>query len=311
MKMNGELFVSAEIGINHNGDIELVKRLIDVAVAANCDAVKFQKRTIDKVYTRQFLDSPRESPWGCTQREQKEGLELSEAQYDEINVYCEKNGIYWFASAWDVDSQKFLRKYNLTYNKIASPVLTNIPVLEAAAEEQRYTFIATGMSTWDEIDAAVNIFNKHNCPFELDHCVSIYPMNPEDANLLLIEELRKRYNCTVGFSSHELGNVATLGAVALGASSVERHITLDRSMYGSDQSSSVEPEELIRFVREMRQMRCARGTGIRNLTDAEKAVRIKMRPAVHSREAADRISELSRLQGSKQRHERRTSISRT
>lgn len=275
--MSDKIFVSAEIGINHNGDVDIAKRLIDAAVLAGCDAVKFQKRTIDKVYAREFLDSPRESPWGKTQRDQKEGLEFGIAEYDEIDRYCKEQGIYWFASCWDPDSQKFLRRYDLRYNKIASPVLTNIPLLETCAEEKRYTFIATGMSTWEEIDAAVAIFRGHNCPFELLHCVSTYPMLPEEANLLLIPELRKRYNCPVGYSSHEIGNVATLGAVALGAVSVERHITLDRGMYGSDQSSSVEPAELINFVKDIRAMEAARGTGERKFTAREAAVRQKMR----------------------------------
>lgn len=271
------LFVSAEIGINHNGDLEIAKRLIDAAVTAGCDSVKFQKRTIDAVYTPEFLDSPRKSPWGTTQRAQKEGLEFSEAQYDEIDRYCKERGIAWFASAWDVGAQKFMRKYGLRYNKVASPVLTNQPLLEAVAEEGRYTFIGTGMSTWDEIDAAVNCFEKRRCPFELMHCVSIYPMDPHDANLLLIPEMRKRYSCSVGYSSHEMGNVATLGAVAVGAVSVERHITLDRKMYGSDQNSSVEPAELVDIVKGIRTMEAARGSGVRELTEKEMAVRKKMR----------------------------------
>jgi len=275
--MRSPVFISAEIGINHNGDLNIAKRLIDAAVLAGCAAVKFQKRTIDAVYTQEFLDSQRQSPWGTTQRAQKEGLEFGEKEYNEVNAYCLERGIYWFASAWDVEAQKFLRRYNLKYNKVASPVLTNMPLLEAVAEERRYTFIATGMSTWEEIDAAVAVFRKHDCPFELMHCVSIYPMDPQDANLLLIPELRRRYQCPVGYSSHEIGNMATLGAVALGAVSVERHITLDRKMYGSDQSSSVEPAELIEFVKAIRQMEAARGTGVRDLTEKEMQIRKKMR----------------------------------
>lgn len=275
--MNNDIFISAEIGINHNGDINIAKRLIDGAALAGCNAVKFQKRTIDKVYSPEFLASPRQSPWGTTQRAQKEGLEFNQEEYDEIDAYCRQQNIEWFASAWDVDAQKFLRRYNLKYNKVASPVLTNIPLLEAVAEEKRYTFIATGMSTWEEIDAAVEIFHKYDCPFELLHCVSIYPMQPEEANLLLIPELKKRYGCPVGYSSHEIGNIATLGAVALGACSVERHFTLDRTMYGSDQASSVEPAELIEFARDIRLMAAARGTGVRELSSKELAVRKKMR----------------------------------
>ncbi len=271
------IFISAEIGINHNGDLAIAERMIDAAVIAGCDSVKFQKRTIDKVYTREFLDSPRQSPWGTTQRQQKEGLEFNKKEYDAIDAYCRERKIAWFASCWDVDSQKFLRRYNLEYNKVASPVLTNLPLLEAVAEEGKYTFIATGMSTWEEIDRAVEVFTRRNCPFELMHCVSIYPMPVEKANLLMIPALRNRYGCRVGYSSHEIGNIATLGAVALGAESVERHITLDRTMYGSDQQSSVEPGELIEYVRQIRDMESARGTGERVLSEQELAVRKKMR----------------------------------
>ena len=272
-----KIFVSAEIGINHNGDLNIAKRLIDAAVLAGCDSVKFQKRTINEVYTQDFLDSPRESPWGHTQRAQKEGLEFGQAEYDEIDAYCRERKIAWFFSAWDVTSQVFMRRYNLTYNKVASPVLTNIPLITAVAEEQKYTFIATGMSTWEEIDKAVEVFEKHKCPFELMHCVSIYPMPIEEANLLMIPELKKRYGCPVGYSSHELGNIATLGAVALGACSIERHITLDRQMYGSDQKASVEPLELIEYVKQIQEMSAARGTGARILSEKEMAVRKKMR----------------------------------
>jgi len=275
--MHKRVFISAEIGINHNGDLNIAKRLIDTAVLAGCDAVKFQKRTVEVVYTPEFLASPRQSQWGTTQRAQKEGLEFNEAQYDEINSYCNERGIAWFASCWDVGSQKFLRKYALKYNKIASPVLTLLPLLEAVAEEGRYTFIATGMSSWEEIDAAVAIFKKHSCPFELMHCVSIYPMEPKEANLLLIPAMRERYHCSIGYSCHEMGNIATLGAVALGAVSVERHITLDPKMYGSDQNASIGPVELIEFVKAIRLMETARGTGIRELCAKEMAVRKKMR----------------------------------
>ena len=271
------VFITAEIGINHNGDLNIAKQLIDVAVDAGCGAVKFQKRTIENVYTKEFLDSPRQSPWGTTQRAQKEGLEFGKKQYDVIDRYCKERNIEWFASAWDVDAQKFMRIYDLKYNKIASPVLTNLSILEAVAEEGKYTFIATGMSTWEEIDKAVAIFKKHKCPFELMHCVSTYPMEHHEANLALIPELRKRYGHEVGYSSHELGNITTLGAVALGAISVERHITLDREMYGSDQSSSIEPGELADMVKDIRKMESAIGSGIREFTERELAVRKKMR----------------------------------
>ena len=273
----GKVFISAEIGINHNGDLNIARQMINAAAEAGCDAVKFQKRCVEKVYTKEFLDSPRESPWGATQRDQKMGLEFTESDYREIDAYCRSKNIAWYASSWDVDSQKFLRQFDLKYNKVASAMLTNMDLLETIAEEKRYTFIATGMSAWEEIDAAVAVFRKHDCPFELMHCVSVYPMPPELANLKMIGELSARYNCKVGFSSHEIGNIATLGAVALGATSLERHITLDRTMYGSDQKVSIETAELIAFVREIREMEAALGDGGRNLSDAELAVRKKLR----------------------------------
>ena len=234
-----KIFITAEIGINNNGDINLAKKLIDAAVMAGCDAVKFQKRTVDKVYTKEYLDGPRESPWGTTQRAQKEGLEFGKAEYDTIDAYCREKGIEWYASAWDVDSQIFLRQYELKYNKIASAMLTNDALLETVAEEGRYTFIATGMSTYEEIDHAVEIFQAHHCPFELLHCNSTYPMQDADANLKLINELRLRYQCAVGYSGHETGTFVSTLAAAMGITSIERHITLDRTMYGSDQKESI------------------------------------------------------------------------
>lgn len=275
--MSCQVFITAEIGINHNGDIVLAEKMIREAHAAGCDAVKFQKRTVDKVYTEEFLASERKSPWGNTQRAQKEGLEFSEKEYDLIHAVCRELSMKWFVSCWDVESQKFMRKYDLPYNKIASPVLTNIPLLEMCAEEKKYTFISTGMSSLEEIDTAVEIFRKHSCPFELMHCVSIYPSLPEEANLLLIPALRERYGCAVGYSGHEMGFVASLGAVALGAASVERHFTLDRNMYGSDQKSSMEPSEMAELVSLIRQMEKARGSGEKILTEKELAVRKKMR----------------------------------
>lgn len=270
-------FITAEIGINHNGDLELAKKLIDIAVIAGCDAVKFQKRTIDKVYTKEYLDSPRESPWGTTQREQKEGLEFGFEEYQEIDRYCGQKGIEWYASAWDVDSQLFLCKFDLKYNKVASAMLTNIRLLEKIAEEGKYTYIATGMSTFEEIDSAVGIFRKHNCEFELLHCNSTYPMAQEDANLKLMEVFRKRYGCSVGYSGHEEGILVSTCAVAMGATSIERHITLDKGMYGSDQKASIEPAELCRLVKNIRLAEKIMGTGSKELTAAELQVKAKLR----------------------------------
>lgn len=270
-------FIIAEIGINHNGDMALAKKLIDVAVVAGCDAVKFQKRTVDKVYTKEYLDGPRKSPWGETQRAQKEGLEFGKAEYDEIDAYCREKGIAWYASAWDIDSQKFLQQYDCKYNKVASAMLTKEELLEEIASEGKYTFIATGMSTFEEIDRAVEIFEKHNCPYELMHCNSTYPMPPEDANLKVIRALKDIYKCKVGYSGHEEGTLVSTCAVAAGATSVERHITLDRNMYGSDQKASIEPYELCKLVRDIRETEKIMGTGEKVLTEAEEEVKKKLR----------------------------------
>ena len=269
--------ITAEIGINHNGDIALAKKLIDVAVEAGCDAVKFQKRTIDKVYTKEYLSQPRKSPWGNTQREQKEGLEFGREEYAEIDRYCREKGIEWFASAWDIDSQIFLRKFDCKYNKVASAMLTNDGLLTEIAREGKYTFIATGMSTWEEIDHAVEIFQAYGCPFELMHCNSTYPMPAEDANLRLIRKLAERYQCRVGYSGHEEGVFVSICAVAAGATSIERHITLDKTMYGSDQKASIEPEELRELVKSIRMAEAIMGTGEKVLTEAEQQIKKKLR----------------------------------
>jgi len=276
---NGKMpFIIAEIGINHNGDLDIAKKLIDVAAFSGCDAVKFQKRTIEEVYTKEELDKLRESPWGTTNREQKYGLEFEEEEYDEIDRYCRGKRIEWFASAWDLQSQLFLRKYGLKYNKVASAMLTVRPLLEAIAEENKYTFISTGMSTLEEIDEAAGIFKNAGCPFELMHCNSCYPMPDGDANLKMIEILRSRYGCKVGYSGHEVGLQISLAAAAMGASSIERHITLDRSMYGSDQAASVEPGGLLKLVRDINIIRKGIGTGKKVVTEKEKSIKEKLRP---------------------------------
>lgn len=269
--------IIAEIGLNHNGDMEIAKKLIDLSSIAGCDIVKFQKRTIDVVYTQEFLASKRESPFGTTQREQKEGLEFSFEQYEEIDRYCKEKNIEWTASAWDMDSQKFLQKFDVKYNKIASAMLGDEAFLNEVASEKRYTFISTGMCTMEEIDFVVDIFKKHNCEFELLHCNSTYPMEDEDANLLMINTLRDKYNVKVGYSGHERGINVSLVAVALGASTIERHITLDKNMYGSDQKASIEPDELIKMVKEIKNVEKMLGDGVKNLSTAEQEVRTKLR----------------------------------
>ena len=272
-----QVFIIAEIGINHNGDIEIAKQLIDVAKDAGCDAVKFQKRTIDIVYSQEYLASLRESPWGTTQREQKEGLEFGKAKYDIIDAYCKEKGIDWFASPWDMESQKFLRQYDLRYNKVASAMLTHIDLLKTIAEERKHTFISTGMSTYEDIDKAVDIFRAHNCPFTLMHCVSVYPAADDELNLLGILSLRNRYKCNVGYSGHEIGVLPPVLTVMLGAVAVERHITLDRAMYGSDQAASLERRGLEYMVRDIRDLTKMLGDGEKRILDSEREVAKKLR----------------------------------
>jgi len=233
-------YLIAEIGINHNGSLDIAKKLIDCAKDAGFDAVKFQKRTINIVYDQKTLDTLRESPWGNTTREQKMGLEFEKPEYDEINKYCKEVDIEWFASAWDVKSLEFLDNYNLKHHKIASAMIVDHNFLNEVAKRNKHTFISTGMSSEKDIDTAVSIFKKNNCSFELMHCVSTYPMKNEDANLVTINQLKKKYKCDVGYSGHENGVIISIAAVVLGISSLERHITLDRTMYGSDQSASLE-----------------------------------------------------------------------
>ena len=278
------IFIIAEIGINHNGELSVAKDLIKVAKDAGCDAVKFQKRTIDVVYSKEFLSFYRESPWGKTQRAQKEALEFGYEEYKEIDKYCKELGIEWFASAWDLESQKFLRQFNLEYNKIASPMLTYEPLLRMVAEEKKHTFISTGMSTLEQIDRAIDIFREMECPFELMHCVSTYPMDDEDANLNCIKTLRERYKCNVGYSGHEVGLAVSYAAAALSITSLERHITLDRAMYGSDQAASLEPAGLRMLVGAVRKIEKAMGDGVIRVIDKEVPISKKLRAHFFSRD---------------------------
>ena len=275
------IFVIAEIGINHNGDISLCKDLIDVAKDAGCDAVKFQKRDIDSVYTQDFLNSPRESSWGVTQRDQKLGLEFGFEEYKEIDSYCNEKSIIWFASAWDLKSQEFLKQFNCKFNKVASAMLVYTPLLESIAMEGKHTFISTGMSTYDDIDNAVNIFKEKNCPFELMHTVSTYPMKSEDANLKMIQTLKDRYDCNVGYSGHESGLAISYAASAMGITSLERHITLDRAMYGSDQSASIEPNGLRMLVGAVRKIEKAMGDGVKKIIADEAPIAEKLRAHIN------------------------------
>jgi len=270
-------FIVAEIGINHNGDMSICKELIDIASESGCNAVKFQKRDINKVYTQEFLDSPRESPWGVTQREQKSGLEFGMGEYKEINQYCKEKGIEWFASAWDLDSQKFLQQFDCKYNKIASAMIVYEDLLKMVAKEGRHTFISTGMTTYDNIQKAVDIFRVAGCPFELMHTVSTYPMKAENANLNMINTLRDKFQCNVGYSGHEVGLAISYAAAALNITSLERHITLDRAMYGSDQSASVEPQGFRQLVSSVRVIEKAMGNGVKYFIEEEETIAKNLR----------------------------------
>jgi N-acetylneuraminate synthase len=271
------LTIIAEIGINHNGDIGICKKLIDLAVEAGCDAVKFQKRDINLVYNKELLDSPRESPWGKTQRDQKMGLEFNKKEYEIIDEYCQKKNIKWFASAWDLNSQIFLRQFNCKYNKIASAMLINLELLEMVAKEKKHTFISTGMSEIEDIETAVKIFKNNNCSFELMHCVSTYPMKISDANLKTIITLREKFKCNVGYSGHETGLTVSIAAAALNISSLERHITLDRAMYGSDQAASLAPQGLKKLVKEVGKVSEALGDGVKRVIKDEIPIAEKLR----------------------------------
>ena len=276
-----KIFIIGEIGINHNGDIKTCEDLIKTAKVSGCDAVKFQKRDINKVYTQEYLDATRESPWGKTQRDQKLGLEFDLNDYKQIDLICKKLNIEWFASAWDLNSQDFLKKFDTKYNKIASPMIVYEELLFEVAKEKKHTFISTGMCEIDNIQRAVEIFKKENCSFELMHCISTYPMKPEDANLRMIETLRKKFSCDVGYSGHENGLAISVAASSLGITSLERHITLDRTMYGSDQSASIEPNGLKNLIDQVRKVEKAMGDGIKKFSDDEKVNAKKLRQHIY------------------------------
>jgi N-acetylneuraminate synthase len=271
------VFVIAEIGINHNGSLDLARKLVDLAKAAGCDAVKFQKRTIDIVYTPEQLAQPRESPWGTTQGEQKAALEFGAAEYDAIDAHCRHAGVPWFASAWDIPSQRFLRGYGCPYNKVASAMNTHWAFLEEVAAERKPTFVSTGMSSWSDLDRAVAIFRAHRCPIVLMHCVSEYPCPEDTLNLRLIPELRKRYGVPVGYSGHEPSVSPSVFAAAFGAVAIERHITLSRAMYGSDQAASLEKPGLETLVAQLRKLPGVVGDGEKRITPGEAAVARKLR----------------------------------
>ena len=264
------VFIIAELGTNHMGDIQNAKKLINAAAFAGCDAVKLQKKNVEKIYTKEFLDSPIESPWGSTQRDMRQHREFNDNQFKQIDLHCKRKKIPWFVSCWDVESQIHMRKFRTKFNKIASAMLVHEKLLHTIAEEKKYTFISTGMSSLKDIEKAVKIFRKHHCSFELMHCHSAYPMPPEEANLKLIPFLKKKFRCKVGYSGHEAAaTYVSLPAVFLGATSIERHITLDRASYGTDQAASLEPKGLNTMIRDIRILEKIMGDGKKRVWKSE------------------------------------------
>jgi len=272
-----EVYFIAEIGINHNGDLDIAKQLIDLAKHSGCNAVKFQKRTLEIVYSKDVLDSPRESPWGTTTRQQKEGLEFSLHDYIEIDRYCKQVGIHWFASAWDIPSQHFLREFKTPYNKVASAMATHLQFLVEVASEKKLTFLSTGMMTIEQISLAVGIFEEVNCPYVLMHTTSVYPSPEEILNLRAINSLREKFGVPIGYSGHESTVMPSLVAAAFGAIVIERHITLDRAMYGSDQAASLAEKGLVMLVDQIRRMSTVLGDGVKKIENGELEVAKKLR----------------------------------
>lgn len=271
-------FVIAEIGINHNGQVGLAKKMIDIAVTTGCDAVKFQKRTVEVVYTKEELAKERKSVFGNTNGDLKRGLEFSREQYYEIDKYCRERGILWFASCWDEGSVDFINEFNPPCYKIASASLTDDNLLKYTKAKGKPILLSTGMSTMEEIRHAVKILGEDN--LVIYHCTSTYPSNADEMNLRVIETLKKEFNCPIGYSGHERGVTPSVLAVALGANSVERHITVDRTNWGSDQAASLELAGLSHMVRDIRQVPALLGDGkkvvySRELPIIEKLRRVK------------------------------------
>ncbi len=268
-------FVVAEIGINHNGDLDTARKLIAAASVAGCDAVKFQKRTIETVYTPDELEMPRKSYWGNTNGDLKHGLEFGYEQYQAIDEYCKLHDILWFASAWDEASVDFLEQFSPPCYKIASASLTDYDLLKHHRRYGRPIILSTGMSTLDQIDHAVEVLGTEN--LAIMHCSSTYPSKTEELNLMVIPFLKERYGVPVGYSGHETGLSASIAAVAVGACMLERHTTLDREMWGSDQNASLEPQELITLVKESRAVKISLGDGIKRVYESEIPIMEKLR----------------------------------
>ena len=271
-------YIIAEIGINHNGDLDIAKRLIDIAVLSGCDAVKFQKRNPDVCVPEHQKNVIRDTPWGkMTYLEYKYKVEFGKIEYDEIDCYCKEKGIAWSASPWDLDSLEFLNQYDLPFIKLPSAMLTNTKLVEACAKSGKKIILSTGMSTEEEITNTVNIIKSYTENFALLHCNSTYPAPLNELNLSTIQTLKNKYNCEIGYSGHEFRIGTTVAAIYLGATIIERHITLDRTMWGTDHLSSVEPQGLIKLVKGVRELEEAFGDGIIQVTESEKPIRTKLR----------------------------------
>lgn len=271
------VYFVAKVGINHNGDVEIAKELISLAKEAGCDAVKFQKRDIDVVYSPDTLAAFRESPWGATQRDQKEGLEFGQAEYEAIQEHCRDLEIDWSASAWDENSLQFIEAFQPRFHKVASAMITNLEFLSKVAGLKRPTMLSTGMSTLEQIDQAVKIFRESGTPFLLLHTVSTYPTDENLLNLSAISHLRSRYGVNVGYSGHESSVSPSVVAAALGAVVIERHVTLDRAMYGSDQAASLEPAGLRQVVAAVKKVPTVLGDGLIGMSPGEEEVAAKLR----------------------------------
>ena len=263
--------IIAEIGTNHMGDVNVAKKIIDIVVDSGANLVKLQRKNVEKIYTKKFLDSYLESPWGTTQREMRLHREFSDKQFKEIADYCKKKKIPWFVSCWDIESQIHMRKFKTKYNKVASAMIIHKKLLEEIAKEKKYTFISTGMSEMKDIENAVKIFKKYKCPFELMNCNSAYPIADNEANLKLISTLKKKFKCKVGYSGHEIGATnVSIPAVMMGATSIERHVTVSRTNYGYDQAASLEKEGLRKLVRDIRIVDKIMGDGKKKIWASEK-----------------------------------------
>ena len=271
MNIKNKTLLIAEIGINHNGSLTLAKKMILAAKNAGFDVVKFQKRDVEITTPKSKRDFQRDTPWGkMTYFEYKKKIELSSSDYRAIDRYCKKIRINWFASAFDINSLKFLKKFKLKYNKVASPMLTNLKLVDEIAKEKKFTIISTGMSTYKDIDKVLKIFKKRKYKFALLHCVSSYPAQLKDLNLKMIMTLKKKYKCNVGYSGHEKYVSPSIFARVLGAKIIERHITTDRTLWGSDQSASLEPDGMKSLVDMIRKFEIAFGNGKKNFLKDEK-----------------------------------------